>query len=215
MNRLIFMSVLALVGCTGLRGPTAEAMMGSDPTMTCFRRMNADPEARRVLHDKVGVGIDGPPTIQMLADKTTPTEEERQALVSFTSVRQSCIAEGTSYRRANMPPEVWMQIEGLGEQTTLLFARLYASDITYGDYNRIHMEQTRNAMIRLANSDRQRAQAQASDDERRGQAFLQGLQAAQQQQYQQQMLRQQQIQMNRPVTTDCSRFGNSVTCTSR
>ena len=108
MKRLIFMSVLALVGCTGLRGPTAEAMMGSDPTMTCFRRMNADPEARRVLHDKVGVGIDGPPTIQMLADKTTPTEEERQALVSFTSVRQSCIAEGTSYWRANMPPEVWM-----------------------------------------------------------------------------------------------------------
>lgn len=199
------------------RGPSPAEIMANDPTTACMKRLTEDPYILKHLSEKTGIGRPGQPTLQMLADKSRVTAEEKEALSTYSSARDQCLASGSSYRRANMPSNVVFDLESSGQRVTLLLAKLYAGEMTYGEYNSARLENIQKLRSNLTTSDQQNAQARAADEDRRRAAAGMALQNMQNQQLilqQQQQQQQLLMQQNRPRNTNCSRLGNQLNCTT-
>lgn len=205
---------IALTGCANMRpGPPAATpaqLMAADPTTSCMKRLGEDPYIITNLAAKTGIGRTGSPTLEMFADKSYANEEERKALSAYSAARQQCIDLGASYRRQNLPAQVTLTMEQGGQNVTFLLAKLYAGEITFGDYNTRRVQNGSEARTRLSEYDQQRQrQQQAEADQRR----IESNNALQN--FNNQMLQQQQINnANRPRTTNCQRMGSQVNCTT-
>jgi hypothetical protein len=212
----VFLTAVALVlgGCQTMgpqaRGPSAAEIMAADPTNSCMKRVNEDPFILTHLAAKTGVGRPGSPSIEMLSDKTVPNEQERQALSTYSGERQRCIDLGGSYRRQNMPAQVTQVMEQGAQNVTFLLAKLYAGEITFGEYNTRRIQNGNESRARLTDFDQRRQQQQQADEDRRRSDVANALQNMNNQ-----MLLQQQINdANRPRTTNCQRIGAQVNCTT-
>lgn len=212
-NTLALTGLVVLAGCANMRPPPSPSpaqLSAADPTNICMRRVTEDPFIITQLASKAGIGRPGNPSIEMLADKSRANAEEKQALSTYSAERQKCIDLGASYRRQNYPAQVTMTMEQGAQNIALLLAKLYAGDITFGEYNELRMKNASEARSRLADYDQSiRREQQAEADRRQTNAnnALQNLNN--------QLLLQQQINnANRPRTTNCQRLGNQVNCTT-
>jgi hypothetical protein len=190
--------------------------MANDPTEHCIKRMREDPYLRQSLA-KTGFGQNTPPSIEMLSDKSRPNDAEKEALRIYSATRSQCIALGVAYRRANIPSNVALAFDRGSDRGTVLISKLYAGDITYGEFNTGRMEIQSQIRLDVAESDRQNAQAAAMDDDRRRAAAGMALQNMQNQQLilqQQQQQQQLMLQQNRPRNTNCYRMGSQMNCTT-
>lgn len=220
MRKLLLIALLPLAGCVTApqsRGPSPQEITANDPSTACMREASRDARLA-VLLPKIGsLQNAGQAPISMMTSKELPTRDEKEALEVWGGSRQTCLQTGASYRAKNMPVPVAMAMEAGQERLILLTARLWAGDINYGQFNQERISIRDGVRSNYAAFDKGQAQARAQDEERRDAASRDFQDAMYRQQLilqQQQMQNQQIYQQNRPVSTDCRRFGNQVNCTT-
>lgn len=202
-------SAAVLSGCVATMPQQAvRPTANDDPSVSCYDWLNKR-DTWAPLRSKIAVGVpaDRVP-LEMLADKSGPTEPELKLISQFKAERDTCEEVGVSFRSQYASTE--FRINRASDMAALnsLFAKLYAREITYGEFNRLRSEVTTNARtanIRTSQQEREQLARQASEREAAALNALQNFQM-------QQQLRNQQ---SRPITTTCSRFGSDVNCITR
>lgn len=214
MKALAVLAVGLLAGCVVTMPQQAvRPTSASDPSSNCFASMQSD-QRIQILAQKIN--LSGPnSSIEMMASKDIPTEEEKKALSTWALARQACVDLGRDYRARYGAPGWANVIEWQQSAVLEAIAGLYGGSLTYGQFN---VERTRiatavNAQARDA-ADRnsaaraQRAQLDDATSARELREYQERNNATMQ-------MLIQQTQMNKPIRTDCNRFGNSVNCTTR
>jgi len=154
------------------------------------------------------------PNIELLADTSYATDEDKAALATYSRARARCRELGDGYRGTVIPAAIKLRQDATFAGTTTLLARLYAGQITWGQFNSERGSAMREAQLEIMQTASRMQAAEQEQRQRAATAFSNGLAQQQQIQFQQQMLNQQIYQQNRPVQTNCNRFGNQVSCTT-
>lgn len=127
-----------LAGCAVQPPPapvTAAQLINHDPTSQCMRTVNNDPRLA-VLIPKVGsLQHAGNADIAMLTSTALPSAEEKTALAYWGSERQRCLGLGKVYRAWHLPAALVATFESGQQNLVFLTARLYAAEISYGQFN--------------------------------------------------------------------------------
>lgn len=148
------------------------------------------------------------PTIEQLASKKKPNAAEKEALLVLDTVVTTCADEKIKIYKDSGAPSIYSdQYQDLSLASKQAKARLWAGQITFGEYLNALTENNRNADERL------RAQL----DKMRANEIQQAQLAAQQQQANAQTLmlfNQASARYRKPVQTNCVRFGSQTSCTS-
>lgn len=171
-----------------------------------------------VLRPKIAINVkpaDLP--LEMMADKSYPSEEERRALSVWKIARDSCMDRGESFRQAYAPPAYRASVTSNVTRVHELTAKLYAGEMNYGEFNRARAGNAAASQEQLATISQQEREANARAEDRRRAAEGMALQNIQNQQLllqQQQQQQQMLLQRSRPTSTNCSRMGNQVNCTT-
>ena len=170
---------------------------------------------------------DSPNKVTLMASNTKLSETQKKALLELISASQECrngIKQGLASFPALLPA-----YENFYGEMDIVYANLISKKITIGQANQEKAKLTAKAKTDYANGiasmdnqfrqqHNQEMQArQAEDMQRRAIAaqYLmnqQSINAAQQMNNQNQL--NNQIMNNKPVTTNCNKFGNQVNCTS-
>lgn len=211
---LLLIALVPLAGCVTPGPQQVKRGPNDDPSRACFDALAYD--KRFVpLRDRIAINLPASqPTIQMLADKSSPTPDEKLALGEWAAARDGCLAQGAAFRAAYAPPTYTTWMSSNVTTVKLLVARLYAGEISYGEFNRQRAEASESSKAYAAGmAQRDREQAAAAEERRRQDAGA-ALQNFQNQLLIQQQIRNQQIQ-NAPLQTTCQRFGNRVDCTTQ
>lgn len=223
MKPLLYCTALACAALAGCATPGQHAQYrptaADDPSNGCLASIAYD--KRFVpLRAKIAINLrtDNLP-LQMLSDKSYANDDDKAVLSEWIAARAECARMGESFRAAYAPPEYRANITAAQAFTTSAAARLYSGEITYGEFNRLRSEAATAATMRSATAQQRQheatAAAQAQDDANQRAAVGAALQNMQNTMLIQEQVRAQQIQQNRPINTDCQRFGNTVSCTSR
>lgn len=225
MKKLLLMALLPLVGCVTPGGghqqakkPTAD----DDPSQPCFESIAYDKRFVS-LRDKIAINLrPNQLPLEMLSNAAFPTEDEKQTLGVWVVARQACMDAGEAFRARYAPPEYRANMASNVNRVKLLAAKLYAKQITYGEFNQMRAENSldsQRTMATLQQREREAMAARAAEDQARRDAAvgaaIQNMQTQQLIQQQQQLQNQQLLQQNMPRTTNCQRWGNQVNCTTR
>lgn len=214
MKALAVLAVALLSGCVAtMPQQAARPTSASDPSNNCLTSMQSD-ERIQILAQKIN--LSGPnSSIEMMASKDVPTEEEKKALSTWALARQACVDLGRDYRARYGAPGWANVIEWQQSAVLEAIAGLYGGSLTYGQFN---VERTR---VATAVNAKARDVADRNSSLRAQQAQQDAAASARElREYQErndatmQMLIQQ-TQTNKPIRTDCNRFGTSVNCTTR
>lgn len=192
MKRLaaLLVSGLLLAGCATEPAKTA----ADDPTFACLYALQEQQKYQH-LYTKIAKSADAA-TIEQLASKELASEEEKVMLSNWAQDRRICHQEGRDYRAAYAPPGYVAVFDNLQSGLISLTAKLYAGEITYGQFNQ--------ARVRLASETNR-------DMDRVQQAHMQALQ----QQAQINMIGQQQIMESTRRAFLPVPMQPSTSCTSR
>lgn len=136
MRRVVaLVSVLAaLTGCNAVSPKQPQPSMADDPTGACLKSLQTDPRIQ-VLAARLGpFGEALKPTLEMMGSKDTPTEVERSALSTWIAARQDCVERGASFRRTHAPLQYQGIIEDYDAHLAIAAAKLYAGDLTFGQF---------------------------------------------------------------------------------
>lgn len=149
----ILAAALVVTACAPMRQLGPSAM--DDPTLACLGRLFAS-DRLHILNSHVGdVARVNSASIEQLASNSTPTAAEKEAISFWGSERMKCLDEGRSFRAQYAPPGYTVVVEGVQMELAYLAAKLYAGNITYGQFN---IERNRLA----ANAEAQIDQVQAN-----------------------------------------------------
>ena len=207
----------SLVGCVTPGKQAYKPTAADDPSNACFASLMVD-KRFDVLRPKIAINIKPSELpLDMMADKSVPTAEERQALGVWKVARDSCMAQGESFRQAYAPPAHRAALTSNVTRVHDLTAKLYAGDMTYGEFNRARAGNAATSQEQMANVAQQEREQNAREDDRRRVAAGMALQTMQNQQMilqQQQQQQQLMLQQSRPTNTNCARIGNQVNCTT-
>ncbi len=135
MKLLLILIGAFLIGCASGTGqaqgrPTA----AGDPSYACYDARENTPSLS-ILKPKVGRLFSGAdPTIEMRANQTKPTLEEKQALSEWGQARQQCAEMGRSYRASYAPPGWAAAFDESQSLILQAIANLYGGSITYGQF---------------------------------------------------------------------------------
>ena len=170
---------------------------------------------------------DSPNKISLMASDAKITEPQKKALLEVISASQECrtnIKEGLASFPALLP-----SYENFYGEMDIVYANLISKKITIGQANQEKAKLLVKAKTEYSNGiasmnnqygqqvNQENQARQAEDMQRRAIAaqYLmnqQSINAAQQMNNQNQL--NNQINSNKPVTTNCNKFGNQVNCTS-
>ena len=202
----VLAACLVMAGCmeTAPRQQAQRPTAADDPSTRCFDQLEND-DRFAILKPHFGaISRANQASIEQLASTARPTEDEKRAISVLGVARQTCASLGTAFRAAYAPPGWVASMEAGQSKVLLAMAKLYGGDYTYGQ---IVPERQQIAVVTNA----QLQQASNADSAARNQQAQQ--EAARANQALQMFLLQQQA--NRPVTTSCNRFMNTVNCTTR
>lgn len=182
--------------------------------------MHADTqgEALNPLRGKIVIaGNNRDIPFSMLTDATKATEAEKDAIAKWAEIYSGCVKNDAGFR-STIPPDAAAIIEATASVTVAMAASLYSGEITYGQFNKERSERSGKVSSALTSiQQRERSRAQAADEadyQARRNAALQYL-LGQPPLPAFQPIQPYQIPVKPTVTTNCYRFGNQVTCTSR
>ena len=210
-----------------------------DPSTACLAELKADSRLSPI-EGKVPFDVTKGQSLEVLANKAKPNEQEKAALSYMASEGERCLELGTEWRQKNYPSEINALMTTYRVEIVSALADLYAGNITYGELakfrakqaadlkNQVEVVAARVEQIRRMDArrleeaatqqqdERRRAEAQREaiarqDEENRRQAALQIL--LNRRAYQPTPL--QPYQMPVPQTTNCSAYGNQLSCTTR
>ena len=212
MNALPVLAVILLAGCVATM-PQQEVRPtnASDPTMSCLNKLQSD-QRIQILAERIS--FTRAPSIEMMASKNVPTEEEKKALSAWAMARQACTDLGRDYRTRFGPPGYANVVEWEQSAVHEAIAGLYGGVLTYGQFNvertkiaTAAVAQARDAADRNSAARAQQAQQNAATAARESREYQERNNATTQ-------MLIQQMQINKPIRTDCNSFGNSISCTT-
>lgn len=194
---------MLLFGCVNqqqTRRPTAT----DDPSNRCFGVFVGDPRLEPLIPKIGSLSQPDDVTLEMMANKEKPNETEKAALSIWAAARKSCVDLGRSFRAQYAPSGYSNSYETMQAGILSAIAALYAGDITYGQFiaERSRLTMTgQDAMVSSSERDQSVRNQQARDEQERRNAITQSI-----------LQRQRDSQ---PVTTNCYKVGNSISCTTR
>lgn len=156
-------------------------------------------------------------SIAQLTDNRRFQAPEKAALAVLDEVMAACYGGKVAFARKYDAPAAAAVYQEYFQQERLLRAQAIRTDATIGAYNESRAQLVAKAYSAMAAARQQQARQQAEDEARNmaaWAAFSSAMQQSQQTQIMQQQLQQQQLMMNRPVQTNCTRWGTQVNCTS-
>jgi hypothetical protein len=198
---------LLFTGCQTMPQRSVQAAI-SDPSLACLSEAFANPQLQ-ILNSKLGsVAAAGRATIQQLASNEKPTAEEKVLIGFWGAERQRCMELGEAKRRQYPSPQSQI-FEAANMKLMHLTAKLYAGNITYGEFNVDRNNNYSAVREGFANINEQQ-KSKAEEQRRRDAAELQ-LMLSQQ---------QQTLQANRPTytaptRTTCTKNFNQVDCVTQ
>jgi hypothetical protein len=156
------------------------------------------------------------PTLAQLADGGLPSDEDVQNIIAVHNEAASCREQAIQDFMQFLPGIVPILVQSYNEGDVIT-VDLIQRKITWGEANKRRMALKGEYMAKIQSFvkevDRDLAASRQSEIAQRQAAFT----ALAQWSYQQQLLMQNQSlinAVNRPVITNCQRYGNSINCTS-
>lgn len=207
------LAVLSLSGCETMNQRQAES---DDRAVKAMCDMALQDSRLVPLHGAIPVNADGA-TVGQLSDSSRFTVAQKQALADIDNAMAECYTAKINWATKYEPPAAVSIYQAFFLQERLLRARAIRDDTRIGEFNEARATLLSKSDELLTTARQQHAYRQAEESARAAAAwaaFNSSLQQTQQTQIMQQQLNQQQMQMNRPVQTNCSRIGNQVNCTS-
>lgn len=204
MRALIITTVLAgLAGCETMQAqPDPHAAFRSARDQVSQECGAGTPHvAQTVLGDKLANVSGKTPSLQQLADKSTPTEPEKAALLALSEQRDRCRVRFAEVHDQYGHSAVSSILRASHPALRATYAELYAGEISYGEANRRFDEIGAKVSDSIAAYGRAIDAQQAHEAEQRRLAAIQML--------------QQRSLANRPTTTNCVRYGVQVSCTTQ
>lgn len=154
----------------------------------------------------------------LLADQSKPTEEEKESIAKWADIVGSCAREDEPDRKGRLLPEALSYVDAYLATTVADAASLYTGEISFGQFNKLRIETDQKLRAALAELRQRRAdQAQAaaqSDEIARRNAALQYFMGSQGRPSAPQ-IQPYQTPSRPTLSTNCYRFGNQTTCTTR
>ena len=155
-------------------------------------------------------------TLLHLADTTMPSDEDVKNIIAYHNDLSHCRARGIEDYMQIAPSVIPIVVPSY-YASDLVTVELIQKKITYGEANKkkqaIYLELMSKLQVEIDRLNREFSASYQAQMAQQAAAFN----VLSQWLYQQQILRQNQQlinAINRPVITDCSRFGNSINCTS-
>lgn len=223
MKLLATLSLLLLVvGCATQAQQRMNSMRqafeeGKAQNRLCRDSMKSNPSVAYTYENiAIEEGSSSSNKYKLLASNQKLTKDMKQHFLSFLDENSKCrgvAIEGIS----KVHPSLLVVVVNSQRRIDTLFAKLLGNEITIGEFNR-QLQDARGVFDReFTSAARDIENGIASDhnsemqSRQQAAAALQNWSAQQQQMYQNQMLYNN---LNRPKTTNCNMYGNSVNCTS-
>lgn len=152
-------------------------------------------------------------TVAQLSDRSQFTEEQKQALMDMDAALAPCTYAEQQWAAKYDVPAAGGIHQSYAQNGKMLRALAIRKNMTIGEFNEARADLLSRALSDLSSARAQYSQQRAYETAANAAAWSQISNSLQQMQ-QTQIMRQQQLQMNRPVQTTCSRVGYQVNCTS-
>lgn len=148
--------ILAACQATAPQQKTA----ADDPSLPCFQSIEHNPNVQ-VLKPKIGSFLNPEAaTLDMRAESSTPTAEEKTAIRAWAELRNTCRSIGVDFRNKYAPPLYTANLDNALSKFMVNLSKLYAGQMNYGQFV--------NERIMLANEARvKQAQAREQDQQAR------------------------------------------------
>jgi len=192
LTNIVFFYIIVITNCQAQQPVFTSAEVESGAA--CYLGLNYDPRLA-ALRSKVGYiqsQKNDRPTLEMLADRTKATREE-QALISYwAKARQQCDDIRVRYIQPRVSPEMFLLNRKIMNSAYALYAKLYAGDVTYGEFNQVRFDTGQTYMAAVSElQERERAKR---TDSAKAEAAERLLQAQQNQERQAQDVAARQLQ---------------------
>jgi len=239
--RLALFTLILLFAMTGNAQEPQQTQQ--DPTIDCGRKLANEPRFAAIAA-KLPLASMSDMTLEMLANQKRPTLPERKAIAGWVQAHEECIKAGQEYRQRNYPPQIIALVAQADDNVFRIAADLYSGTVTYGQANKRLLDvaddvrnkiaaiveqiqnqsaaeqQAQKRAVEAQQAARQRDEAaQQAAQEQAAQEWQAQVKAAQRQAVVQMLLRNMhpyQIRMPPPaIQTNCSRYGNQVSCTTQ
>jgi hypothetical protein len=136
LKTLALIALVALAGCNATMPQQHRPTAADDPSVKCFAEMETD-QRFAILRPHIGsMTRANAASLEVLASTARPTDQEKRAISVWGVARQTCAAMGDSFRAQYAPPGWKLAVDDGQQQVLGLMARLYAGEITYGEFAR-------------------------------------------------------------------------------
>lgn len=118
---------LALAGCATFQSPD------QDPSISCMEKVDALPTLAPLkvkLGSLRGTSMD----LDVLADKSKPTPEEKTLIKQWHSARLSCMSEGDKFRASKTIPGYFDLVSDHTNSIARLTSRLVQEELSYSEF---------------------------------------------------------------------------------
>lgn len=123
----LVLASLILSGCATYQSPDG------DPSIACMERVDKSP-ALAPLKVKLGTLRGTSLDLDVMADKSKPTPEERALVKQWHSERLSCMSEGESFRASKTIPGYADIVADHTNSLARLTSRLYQGELSYSEF---------------------------------------------------------------------------------
>lgn len=160
-------------------------------------------------------------TIQQLGNPTKASQQQKDALVAMDEVMAACYASRVSFLNSSASPAIGSRLAQAQSDARSVRAALWAGSITLGQYNTqvaAIMTTAKSQADQILSAEQAAAATRTAQEQQNNLLLLQTLQQANQAQRSAPSPIAPMApvyQAPRPVYTDCSRFGNNISCTTR
>ncbi len=159
----LLVTAVLLAGCTATMPQDRRPTAADDPSGRCFEALDIDARFTSLLPKVGSVAKTGAASLEALASKEKASEEDKRVISILAVARQTCADAGRQFRAQHAPPG-WAAAFDAGQQESLaLFARLYAQELTYGEFNRARLEAANRTRTALNQSSAAAQQAEANE----------------------------------------------------
>lgn len=151
---------LALAACQATAPQQKTA--ADDPSLPCFQSIEHNPSVQ-ILKPKIGSFLNPEAaTLDMRADSSTPTAEEKTAIRAWAELRNTCRSIGADFRNKYAPPLYTANLDNALSKFMVNLSKLYAGQMNYGQFVNERIMLANEAKVKQAQAREQDQQARAA-----------------------------------------------------
>ena len=126
-----------IIFCIGILG--ACYSLAQDPTVLCATELKADARVQ-ILADKLVFDATKWQALEVLANKSKPTANEKVALSVFAAESERCLELGADWRLKTYPAAINTLLSNFRVESVTALSDLYGGNISYGEFARFRVK---------------------------------------------------------------------------